>query len=64
MKEIKLKKEPGCPVIYINEETGKGLVVQRNRKVSRGSVQIKKGEYRYFQYRQGKKIITKYLGRI
>lgn len=63
MKAITLKEE-GKPVIYINEETGKGVIVNKARITHRGSIQIKAGVYKYFQYREGKKVIQKYLGRI
>lgn len=56
-----LSKKPGKPIIYLNEETGKGLIVMPNRKVKQGSIKTHRNGHRYFQYRLGKKVITDYI---
>lgn len=62
--EKKVLKEEGSPEIYTNKETGKGVIILSNRTVKKGSIQVKKDKYYYFQYRQGKKVIQKYLGKL
>lgn len=50
------------PDIYISHKTGKGIIVIDSRHYFIGKTKIKKEKYIYFQYRQGKKVIQKYLG--
>jgi len=51
------------PGVYICKATGKGLLVEKDRTYFCGSVKVKKDSYVYFQYRNGKKVIQKYLGK-
>jgi len=50
------------PGIYLCDELGRGIIVDEDGHYYCGTVKLKKGIYRYFQYRLGKKVIQKYLG--
>lgn len=61
---VKETKGKGKPIIYINEEIGKGVILNGARVIHAGSIKIKNGKYRYFQYRLGKKVIHVYIGKV
>ena len=50
------------PDIYISNKTGKGIIIIDEKNYFYGKVKIKKDKYIYFQDRNGKKIIDKYMG--
>jgi len=47
---------------YEDLKTGKVLIVLSVGECYSGRVVIKKNRYKYYQYRQGKKVIDKYVG--
>lgn len=51
------------PGLYIGVSREKGILVNEDKTFFVGTVKIKKGKYFYFQYRNGKKVIQKYLGK-
>ncbi len=61
MKKI-LSDDPGKPEIYTDEASGKGVIILANRTVRHGTVKVRKNRYKYFQYREGRKVRQIYLG--
>lgn len=57
-------QEKILPGVYICRETGKGILVEKDRTYFCGSIKTKSDKYFYFQYRKGKKVIQKYLGKV
>ena len=55
--------EKVSPGLYLCEKTGKGLLVEKDGSYFFGSIRVKGNRYRYFQYRDGKKVIQKYIGK-
>ena len=51
------------PGLYIGISREKGILVNDDKTFFVGTVKIKKDKYYYFQYRDGKKVIQKYLGK-
>lgn len=48
--------------IYTDEASGKGVIILANKTVRHGTVKVRKNRYKYFQYREGRKIRQIYLG--
>ncbi|GAH39717.1 unnamed protein product, partial [marine sediment metagenome] len=61
IRQILSKKvDPG---LYLCKKTGKGIFVEKDRTYKLGKIKIKKEQYLYFQFRDGKKVIQLYLGK-
>jgi len=52
--------EPG---LYLGTDKKKGILVNDDKTFCIGTIKIKKDKYCYFQYRAGKKIIQRYIGK-
>ncbi len=51
------------PGIYICKETRRGIIVNEDLTYFPGTIKTKNGKYIYLQYRNGDKVIQKYLGK-
>ncbi|MEE8341917.1 MAG: hypothetical protein V3R52_07455 [Candidatus Neomarinimicrobiota bacterium] len=64
MTRLKVIHDSMTSGLYIGAGRKHGILVNEDKTFFIGTVKIKKCKYEYFQYRDGKKVIQRYIGKV